>query len=275
MRRAKKAIRAAAFLVLRSRELRKNRRFRNKHDGGRCFILCNGPSVLKQDLLPLRNENVMSVSSGYLNKSFEYIKPAYHFLPPVTYGTMTETDVIEFFREMDGKLGDAELFLSSSEYDLVKKHSLFTRRSVNYLCVARPFWPNGSGIISICGPVPSIASAPIMCLIAALYMGFKKIYLLGTDHDSLVTREYRYSFEPTILRGKDWAVDGEGKVRASIYEELKAYLLLWTQYRHIKRIAQANSVSIYNATAGGMLDEFPRVHLEEILQSPCPRDVQK
>lgn len=263
--RAKKAAAALAFLILHRRDMRGNRRFRNKHQGERCFILCNGPSVLKQDILPLRNEIVMSVSNGYLHKDFERIRPAYHFVPSVTYGMMTEQDFVQWFREMDDRLGDAELFLGSTEYPLVKKHGLFPGRTVNYLCCARPFLAGETKVIDIGGIVPVIASVPIMCLLAAIYMGFKEIYLLGVDHDSLITREYKYSFEPTVLRGKDYSVDEEGRVRIPLYEELQAYLLVWSQYRHLKQIAEANAVSIFNATAGGLLDEFPRVDFKNFI----------
>jgi hypothetical protein len=263
--RVKKAAAALAFFILQHGELGKNRRFRGKHQGKRCFILCNGPSVLKQDLLPLRKEIVMSVSSGYLHKDFERINPCYHFVPPVTYGMMTERDYVQWFSEMDDRLGNAELFLGSTEYQLVKRHALFRNRNVSYLCSARPFWAHETGIIDICGRVPVIGSAPIMCLIVAIYMGFREIYLIGTDHDSLVQGKYTYAFEPTIVKGKDYSIDEKGAVRIPVYEELRAYLLIWTQYRHLKRIAEANRVKIFNATEGGMLDEFPRVRLAELL----------
>lgn len=245
--------------------LRRNGHFRGRHSGERCFILCNGPSVLAQDLLPLRHETVMSVSSGYLHTDFQRIRPQYHLVPSITYGRMSEDDTVRWFTEMHDKLGDAQLFLASSEYPLVKRHSLFANRSVSYICQARPFFPYEKAIIDICGAVPKVASVPIMCLIVALYMGFRDMYLLGTDHDSFATRQYKYSFEPTVLRGKDFAVDTEGKIRVPLYEELKANLLLWQQYRHVKRIAAANGRNIYNATAGGMLDEFPRIALEDVL----------
>lgn len=264
-RRVKRSLSAAGFLLAHRQDLKRNLRFRNRHPGKRCFILCNGPSVLKQDLLLLRNEIVMSVSNGYLHKDFAQIRPAYHFVPSITYGLLTEQDVVRWFGEMHAGIGDAELFLASTEYDVVNKHALFHRRSVNYLCTARPFWPNESRIIDLCGIVPVIGSVPIMALISALYMGFGEIYLLGTDHDSLATGKYNYSYEPTVLRGKDSSTDGEGNMIAPVYDELKSHLLVWSQYRHVKRIARANGVSIFNATAGGMLDEFPRVVLADVL----------
>lgn len=263
--RAVLQLRVLAFLVQHRRVLRNNHRFHNKHQGERCFVLCNGPSVLKQDLLPLRNEVVMSVSSGYLHRDFDQIRPAYHFVPPVTYGMITEQDVVRWFWEMDAMLGEADLFLGGTEHQLVQKYCLFPERSVNYLCVAGSSWPGGSGIIDMCGRAPGIGSAPIMCLFVALYMGFREIYLIGADHDSLVKGEYKYSFEPTVLRGKDSSVDHEGNVRDPIYDKLTSSLFLWTQYRHLKRIAEANEVKIFNATEGGMLDEFARVRLSQVL----------
>src|SRR5262245_54602744 len=82
------------FLGFRNRpllqELKRNRRLLGRHRGARCFVLANGPSVLKQDLLPLRDEVVLSVSNGYLHKDFDAIAPAYHFVPPIPYGKIKE-----------------------------------------------------------------------------------------------------------------------------------------------------------------------------------------
>lgn len=267
VRRTGKALKAAGFVIRHWNLLRKNHRFRDRHRGQRVFVLCNGPSVLTQDLLPLRNEIVMSVSSGYLHRDFSQIGPKYHVVPQLTYGMITEHDAVQWFREMDSKLGQTELFLAADEYELVQRHELFPRRSVNYLCLGRPFFHFERGIIDICGLAPIVYSVPIMCLIVAMYMGFKEIFLLGTDHDSLVTGQYRYSFEPTVLRGKDLFVEADGNIRSPFYVELKAYFSLWNQYRHVKRIAGANGIHIYNATVGGLLDEFPRVNLEDVLNS--------
>jgi hypothetical protein len=41
---------------------------------------------------------------------------------------------------------------------------------------------------------------------------------------------------------------------------------LWRQYRAIRRTADAASVKILNATAGGLLDVFPRVRLETVIR---------
>jgi hypothetical protein len=56
-----------------------------RHQGQRAFILCNGPTTLRQNLLPLAGELVFSVSSGYLHPDYDRIKPRYHCIPQITY----------------------------------------------------------------------------------------------------------------------------------------------------------------------------------------------
>lgn len=230
----------------------------------RCFILCNGPSVKKQDLSRLKNEVVISVSSGYLHNQFSEISPQFHCVPQITYGLLTETDVVTWFREMDAYLGNAILFLSDSEYDLVQKYGLFKNRQVHYLNLGRRFITNENQLFDLSKMLPAPASAPIMCLMVAMYMGYKKIYLLGTEHDSFKTNEYLYAFPPKAMQGKDLSVKENGQLRGYIYDVLKPSTILWEQYRAIKTLAAQWQVEIYNATLGGALDEFERVDIDTL-----------
>lgn len=247
-----------------------NIQYKDIHKGQRCFILCNGPSINKQDLLPLQNEVVFSVSSGYHHKDYATIKPKYHCVPRITYGKLTINDVVNWFKEMDQKIGDADLFLNYTEESLVKENGLFKDRKVNYLWMEGESYGDLCKIYNLTEIIPSPQSVPIMCLIIAMYMGFKKIYLIGTEHDSFRTGEYKYFYKPTILAGKDYSVTADGKISPdySLYEELTAYAILWKQYRFLKTIAVNNDISIFNATFGGALDEFERVELETVLREP-------
>ena len=60
----------------------------------RCFILCNGPSVKLQNLESLKNEMVISVSTGYLHEQFSVIGPQFHCVPAISYGLISEADVV-------------------------------------------------------------------------------------------------------------------------------------------------------------------------------------
>jgi hypothetical protein len=260
------------FLWLRKRRAlrlcRGNSRYRGIHQGKRCFIVGNGPSIQKQNLLPLKNEIVFSVSSGYHHKDYASYKPQYHCVPQLTYSEkITRPVAIAWFQEMHEKLGDAELFLDYHEEPLVRENQLFPGRKVSYLCMHGEFGPHSDRQLSLTGVVPAVGSVPIMCIMIALYMGFREIYLLGIDHDSFRTREYKYFFKPTLLAGKMGGVTDNDTVSDPVREELFEYYRLFNQYRALRQIAGRRGVNVYNATAGGALDELERVRLEDVLNA--------
>ncbi len=164
---------------------------------------------------------------------------------------------------MESHLIDTELFLSYTEYDLVKEYNFFSKINVNYVYFNASF-PDQTEIIDISKAIPRVQSVPIMCLIIAMYMGFNEIYLIGTEHDSFRTGDYKYFYTPKVLADTGFNVGSGDKIKY-LYEELRGSTILWEQYRAIKKIALARNTTIFNATLGGALDEFERVDLQNIL----------
>lgn len=245
--------------------LRANRQLHNRHAGERCFILCNGPSVKEQDIRPLRGETVFSVSNGYLHPDYQTISPKYHCVPQITYASLSPEKTIDWFEEMDQSIGDAEMFLDQQEWSLVQEHQLFAGRPTHFVCMGKNHFRSNTGIPDLSGLIPRVQTVPIMVLMIALYMGFREIYLLGVDHDWFVKKEYRYFFEQGVA-AKDSTLSRDGILLTTLWDELPAVGRVWGQYRAIKRIAQAHGVKIYNATQGGMLDEFERARLEDVVK---------
>jgi hypothetical protein len=242
-----------------------NREFRERHRGERCFILCNGPSVNEQNLRMLRGETVFSVSNGYHHPDYREFQPRYHVVPQITYGKVTRTDVIAWFREMDAGIGSATLFLASSEQSLVRESALFAGRDVRYVYLRDAFADHpGDEVIDIAAPTARVQSVAILALMIALYMGFKEIYLLGTEHDHFRTGRYEYFYTPTAMLGKDKDVERDGRVTTPLHDDFRGLAELWSQYRRLREIAERRGATIYNATRGGALDEFPRVELESL-----------
>jgi len=242
-----------------------NSRFKGAYQGKRCFILCNGPSVSKQNLLPLKNEIVFSVSNGYHHKDYLTIQPRFHCVPKTTCKKYFTVDkAIAWFNEMDKGLGTAELFLDIAEERLIREKRLFPKRKINYLYPGIVFSAKSTKPIDISKIVPSLQSIPIMCLMIAMYMGFKKIYLIGTDHDSYITGEYKYFYGTKGAPGNEVFMSSDGKIK-NLEVERQATQDLMVQYKIIKRIAENQGITIYNATLGGALEVFPRVNLDEVL----------
>jgi hypothetical protein len=257
--------RALGFYLGHPAVLRANRQLHSRHPGERCFILCNGPSVNEQDIRPLRGETVFSVSNGYLHPDYRYISPRYHCVPQITYASLPPEKTVDWFREMDRSIGNAEMFLDCQEWSLVQRHRLFSGREAHFVCMGKNHFRANAGIPDLAGIIPRVQTVPIMALMIAMYMGFREIYLLGVDHDWFVKKEYRYFYGPGAT-ATDSTLASDGRLLTNLWDELPAVGRVWAQYRAIKRIAQANGVRIYNATHGGMLDEFERVRLEDVLK---------
>jgi hypothetical protein len=261
-------LKALWFALAHHEALSANKALFNRHRGERCFILCNGPSVKQQDIRPLKNEVVFSVSSGYLHPDYSEIRPQYHCIPQLTFGKITPEIAVNWFHEMDEQLGGAELFLDHQEWSLVQEQNLFPERDVHFVCMGRNHFPRiSANIENLAGILPRVQSVPILAIMIALYMGMREIYLIGTEHDWFIKKEYKYFFEPDLLKGMDIAVGKDGElINNSLLDQLPAVNRLWSQYRVVNNIAKAHDVVIYNATAGGMLDEFERVCLADVLK---------
>lgn len=233
---------------------------RGRHAGRRAFIMGNGPSINKQDLARLNGEIVFTVSNGYLHDRYAAISPQYHCVPQISSPNLDRAARVAWLREMHDRTGQAEIFLSETEAELVRSEKIFPGRTVRYLRLSEAWqsFPTDQ-LIDIARPVPGVQSVPIMVLMIALYMGLSPIYLLGTDHDHFRTGRYDYFYTPQLLAGKDPDVAPDGRVTTPLHDEFASLHRLWSQYRHLRLIAEANGMKIFNATAGGALDEFRRV----------------
>ena len=247
--------------------LAENAVLHNRHTGQRCFILGNGPSANKLDLMALKGETVISVSNGYLHEAYAAFAPRYHCVPQITYDSMTREDVVAWFTEMHQHLGNAELFLNETEAELVREHRLFPGRIVHYVALREGFDElSERGVIDITRAIPRVESVPVMALMIAMYMGFSDIILLGVDHDHFKTGNYVYAFVPQIQDGKDCTVSANGRVLISRHDDFQSLARLWRQYRVLREIAQKNRISVINATPSGELDEFPRTSFETVVK---------
>lgn len=256
------------FVYFKSAKLSKqNIKFKDIYKERRCFILCNGPSINKQDLVPLKDEIVFSVACGYYHKDYNKFRPRYHCVPNIIYSLLFNYDItIAWFKEMHQALGDAELFLETSQEYLVRRYNLFSGRKVNYLCMKKHFLEKSNKIIDISEIVLSPQSAAIMSLIVAMYMGFKEIYLIGTEHDAHITGVYKNFYTQGLLKGLDYGVAFDGRI-TNLESTRQATKKLMDQYMSLNNIAKNQGVAIYNATLGGALEVFPRVNLDEVFAS--------
>lgn len=248
-----------------------NLEFHNKHLGEELFILCTGPSLKNVDLRPLIGKVCMSVSNFYKHEFFSQIKPLYHVTPNVDLSNLAkansnpESALNRWFEEMERSTGDAILFFGSRQIDFITKNYLFQHRQVRYLHMAHTSQVPRNNNIDITRTICPVQSVPILCLILGIYMGFKKICLLGVDHDELRAQKYEYFFERKLMALNDVSVAGNNSLLSSHYELLKGYVLLWEQYLGIAQLAVADGIQIINLNPNSFLDIFPKDELSQII----------
>ena len=99
-----------------------------------------------------------------------------------------------------------------------------------------------------------------LCLPLAYYMGFREVYLLGCDCD------YRLDDAPDFSDAYFYDIG-----KQTLPPDSPEYLTgawrdrAFASYETLKRAFAAGGGAIYNATAGGKLEVFPRRAYEEVL----------
>lgn len=244
--------------------LQKNSRYKNIHEGERVFILCTGPSVSEMELTRLKGEKTIAVSSFCLHKDCQYISPDYYCVP--TFESYFSFDLAtERLRRIQKTTLQADYFFSIHEKQFIDKMEEYDNRCVNYIA-----FDSMSGYescdIDLTGLVLAPQSVSIMALEIALYMGFKTIYLIGTEHDALITKQYThfYDYNQSIVSQNNKYENEQGDAGEGFDLLLTSTYALWKQYKIMKQIAESNGAKICNATKGGILDVFERVDFDKL-----------
>ena len=245
--------------------LQRNHIYENCHAGEQVFILCTGPSISKLDLTKLQHEKTIAVNSFYLHTNCQLISPSYYCVPKVEDFPDWDSMAI-FFREIQQVTQKAHYFFDIDDKKYIEKIREYENRCVNYISFSNiPNYENGD--IDLTGLLMRPQSSSIMALELALYMGFKTIYLLGTEHDSLITKQYThfYAYYDSIESKLNPIENASGELYEAFHLQLECIYKLWEQYKIIKVIAERKGIKIYNATPGGILDVFERIDFNKII----------
>lgn len=242
--------------------LDRNLELRDRHTGERCFILATGPSIKTQDLKRLAGETCIAVSNFFVHPDYAAIHPQYYCVAP-HHPPITEEAWDAWLAEMAQATPGTEMFFGLTDWDRSRRRPWFQDRPVRYVAFGGTLAELALRGADLRTRLPSPQSVSMMALCIALYMGFKDIYLLGCDHDWILhLRESRhfYNEREHAMQRKGYN-EWEG---ASIENSCRCYVELWEQYRALKVLASARGTRISNATQGGILDVFPRVHLDDL-----------
>ena len=143
-------------------------KFQGIHKGKRCFIVANGPSLLKTNLELLENEYTFGMNRIYLNFERSSFRPTYHV-------AVNELILEQWAKEIT--LLNMPKFLNwnrRSYYGSLDSRTFFMKSKMTI---------KDSFQYDLTRPVVFGATVTFVALQLAYYMGFQKVYLIGLDHN--------------------------------------------------------------------------------------------
>jgi hypothetical protein len=146
--------------------------FSRIHEGKRCFIIANGPSLNSIDFSLLKNEITIGMNRIYL------MKEQNGFIPSYLVCIDKKSQLLQFSDDYDRL--EIPVFFN---WDL---RNLFSKKP-NQHFIKSKFNPKFSTDINN-EPMGNGKTVTYACIQLAYYMGFKEVYLVGKDH-SYTTNE--------------------------------------------------------------------------------------
>lgn len=230
--------------------------------GHRAFVIGNGPSLATADLDKLNDEIIIGSNGVFLLFKDTEFRP--------TFYTVEDRLVAE---DRAATINDLRGLTKVFPADLA--HHLVRDDHTVYLDFVRQF----EGFPRFSDRLDKQAywggTVTFLGLQLAYYLGIREVYLLGVDHDyqqrnstdeqerNVITSHTSdvNHFDPDYFGpGYRWHDPNVGRMERA-YVEAKSFF-------------ESHGGSIANATAGGALDVFPRVDLDEVLKTK-PRPFSK
>ncbi len=219
--------------------MRRIQRYRNIHQGKRCFILGNGPSLKQTDLTLLNGEFTFCTNRIYLMLDQLGFTPSYY---------VVSNDLIVEQCARDIEKLPMPKFVGWHTRDMIQFTNdmtfLWTRcglRSWFFTDLTEGCWEGNT--------------VTMVAIQLAYYMGFSEIYLLGVDHS------YQFNGTPhaeQLSTGDDpnhFAANYFGKGFRWHLPDLEGSELA---YRVANHIFKTSGRKIYDATINGKLEVFPK-----------------
>ncbi|ACH40729.1 MAG: hypothetical protein ACD_55C00005G0002 [uncultured bacterium] len=246
--------------------LLKNAPLKNLHAGKRCFIVGNGPSIKSQDLTLLKDEVTIVVSSFFRHPDAKLIDPAYWVIADPGFWMRPEETFYPALQFAQDKCVSPKLFFPSGAFpflcqtnpgpliDLHFYHYDETRSIEAPLDFSTGILPFGQNVV-------------IVSLMLAFHLGCNPIYFVGCDHDFMRVTEAEYEnqrvehFYPESKKCVDYLTWNQWR---------GAMAMMDYQYQQLNNYARIWGFNVFNATAGGCLDHYPRVNYESLFLSDTP-----
>ncbi len=205
-----------------------------------CYILGLGPSLKDVDFSKI-NGDTIAVNGFYRFKNAGEASPTY-------YCIIDDTD----YKNPDGRLirdaadafPDAVFLLNGKYYAQAERR--ISKEITRYYAFMWEGYFDPKKRIDFCKNLPIMGNVVCFAIMAALYIGYQKIILLGCDFNSFTFRTDKHCYQ-----------DSPAQKEISFANELFCYSFCADAHRRLYQYAKREKVKIWNATKGSLIDAYP------------------
>lgn len=219
------------------------RELRNEDE---CYIIGNGPSLKNVDLSVLEDKETFAVNyfykycqEGFKSKYFVAVDDLF-----------AKQETREYLREIQKANEDLIMFL---RYNCYSNNKDFLDLSRSYFIYAKQFQEGNELHINCCKNMTACINVILQCIQIAIYMGYKKIYLLGCDFSEYAQVKAEHFYDAKLPRIYSM---GDGARWAAL-----------AHYHHyaLRKYADEHGIEIVNLTQDSLIDAYKKDTLERII----------
>lgn len=230
------------------------KKFHDLHKGEDCFIIGNGPSLNKMDLSLLNDYYTIGLNKIFLLFERTGLKIDYH----VCINRFVIRQCSQDFLKME-----CPSFISYK----YRNKMLRGNDKIYFVGDIHSRWKFFEDITTGISQGSTVTYAAMQI---AFYMGFKRVFLIGVDHNFARTGtphkvetlkgDDKNHFDPEYFKGMKWQLP-------DLAGSEKAYRLAKTHF-------EKNNRFIFDATVDGKLNVFPKIKFEEALKIAKKKKIQ-
>jgi hypothetical protein len=220
---------------------------KDAHRGERCFIIGNGPSLKKTNLLSLKNEFTIGVNRIYLA------------FPEMGFATSYYISINDLVIEQCAKEIQA---LSMPKFLSWRARKWVTPADDLYFVYTTYTGPKFAQDVR--GRLWEGATVTYTALQVAFYLGFQKVVLIGVDHNFTTQGKPNTTI---VSQGDDPNHFNPAYFGKGFRWQLPDLKTSEQSYRLARKVYESEGREVVDATIGGKLQVFPKVEYESLFQA--------
>jgi len=171
--------------------VKKNESLKDLYKNQRCFIFGTGVSLNDVDLSKLGNENTFGCSYLFAHKNFKKLNIKFYVDAGPLWTFISKKEALDFYSSVDRECvnPDTIFFLRATSKRFFEKHKIFQGRRVNYAKSSMPIELANVQSIDLAKRITFLDGSTPFMIAAAIYMGFKELYLCGCG----------YTYQPQLM----------------------------------------------------------------------------